>query len=112
MSEQEPMTPAEAIGTIQAIRSAYGRDGSPQALWETQALQMGAEALAEAQELGISYTAEIERLRGLLKRLEWAGGSGCEYAACPGCGDLKTQAGGHAPDCELAAALREGQKGT
>lgn len=53
----------------------------------------------------ISRAEVAIHLRSLLERLEWAGGSGCEYAACPDCDSLPSH--GHAPDCELAAALRE-----
>jgi hypothetical protein len=42
---------------------------------------------------------EIERLRGLLARLEWA----CHYD-CPACGGREIH-GGHDPDCWLAAEL-------
>ena len=44
---------------------------------------------------------EIERLRTLLKKLEWAG-SVDGFEACPSCGGVMI----HAPDCELADALK------
>jgi hypothetical protein len=62
---------------------------------------------------------EVERLRGLLKEMEWAGNCGAydDYAACcPDCGGYeqeypvpdmsgKVHPAGHRPRCELAAAL-------
>jgi hypothetical protein len=50
--------------------------------------------------------AEVERLRGLLKRLEWAGGLTHGYPdedCCPACAWRPMD--GHDPDCWLAAAL-------
>ena len=64
--------------------------------------------------------AEIERLKALLKRLEWRymgaldrydGGTGDsktyyrKHYECPVCGKGTTQ--GHSADCELAAILKE-----
>ena len=48
---------------------------------------------------------EIDRLRGLLARLEWAGG---EYAdTCPACGAMRNDPSlPHVSDCWLAAELR------
>lgn len=49
---------------------------------------------------------EIDRLHGLLRRLEWAGGTG--GPSCPACGRVPqseagwSEAGGHAADCWLA----------
>jgi hypothetical protein len=55
--------------------------------------------------------AEVERLRGLLGRLEWEGGE-AGWPQCPACfGDKPTlhpqhpHAAGHDPDCWLAAEL-------
>lgn len=56
---------------------------------------------------------EVERLRGLLKRLEWEGQNRWEDAACPVCagtipGEPVNAAAhpGHREDCWLAAVLR------
>jgi hypothetical protein len=51
---------------------------------------------------------EVERLRGLLARLEWAGTEGIcdeDWAACPACGAAESQ-GRHGPICWLADAIR------
>jgi hypothetical protein len=42
---------------------------------------------------------QVDRLRDLLARLEWAGGK------CPACGTVGHLGLRHAPDCWLAAAL-------
>jgi len=44
--------------------------------------------------------AEVERLRGLLRRAEWGEVGPFRCAVC-----WRTQSAGHAPGCELAAAL-------
>jgi hypothetical protein len=46
--------------------------------------------------------AEVERLRGLLRELEWSGGPHGGDRWCPACKEYEDQ--GHA-DCELAAEL-------
>lgn len=47
---------------------------------------------------------ELERLRGLLKRVEWRGsGPVLRGYCCPLC--HRDSGRGHGPDCELAAAL-------
>lgn len=48
--------------------------------------------------------AEVERLRAILKRVEW----GPEHGApiCPSCGAFFADKPIHAPGCELAALLR------
>jgi hypothetical protein len=63
----------------------------------------------EANRLVDEAIAEVERLRGLLGRLEWAGTVVFDewYAkrkCCPVC--RGEQDDGHAPGCELAAAIR------
>jgi len=51
-----------------------------------------------------SRDAEVEKLRAVLRKVEWMGAY--EHAAmCPECDGRERD--GHAPDCELAAALRE-----
>jgi hypothetical protein len=50
---------------------------------------------------------EVERSRGLLKRIEWKGDYG---ERCPECGGYERDVPpaydkGHAPDCELAALV-------
>jgi hypothetical protein len=56
--------------------------------------------------------AEVERLRDLLGKLEWAGpavfaGGGFRQGSrtCPACGGVE-QGTGHKPNCRLAAELR------
>jgi hypothetical protein len=49
--------------------------------------------------------AEVERLRGLLRRLEWAGDVNAEASACPVCGSEKGLQD-HRPGCRLAAEIR------
>lgn len=54
---------------------------------------------------------EVERLRGLLARLEWAGsvsGPATGQARCPACKGLRLASGqgAHEPGCWLAAELR------
>lgn len=91
---------------------------------EVEALEGSAEALADAawhapsavaqraslegrvrqvEQRHENLRAENARLRALLRRVEWAPGP-FETRNCPGCGGLQTF--GHAPDCELAAALK------
>jgi hypothetical protein len=47
----------------------------------------------------LKLVSEVERLRGLLGRLEWAG------HFCPACGAIEDR-DDHEPDCWLAAELR------
>jgi hypothetical protein len=47
--------------------------------------------------------AEVDRLRGLLARLEWVGGGPVRSGSCPACGAAQPD---HVPDCWLAAELR------
>jgi hypothetical protein len=62
----------------------------------------------EGKRLPVAYStetteaalAEINRLRGLLARLEWG-----YRSECPACGCYKSH-GGHASGCWLAAELR------
>jgi hypothetical protein len=53
---------------------------------------------------------EVERLRGLLARLEWAGGTYCDESCCPECGaiwhDPKEGPIPHDPGCWLADELQ------
>jgi hypothetical protein len=61
--------------------------------------------------------ADAQRLRALLKRVEWGGLDDCSYPVCPVCqGNDPAYVGrgipeedrhrtGHKPGCELAAAL-------
>ena len=46
---------------------------------------------------------EVQRLRGLLKRLEWEGSDYIESPACPAC--QSGQQGGHVSGCWLAAEI-------
>lgn len=62
-----------------------------------------------AREL-IDAKRESEKLRGLLRELEWAGG-GMMYECCPRCRgysptDSPAELSEHADDCELAEALK------
>lgn len=52
-----------------------------------------------------------ESLLAALKAVEWVptGEDGEGEEQCPSCGDWKHR--GHAPDCQLAAALRKGENG-
>jgi hypothetical protein len=62
-----------------------------------------------------SKDAEIERLRGLLGRLEWAYCACYQDGSCPACdaprvvsvGDGTVRRGDHAPDCWLAALIHK-----
>ena len=47
--------------------------------------------------------SEVERMRGRLKELEWAGHDGAARA-CPACDQWLRD--GHAPDCWLAIEIR------
>lgn len=51
---------------------------------------------------------EITRLRKCLKRLEWCDFDGTLHDCCPACEGYREGAG-HASDCWLAAAIREGE---
>lgn len=58
--------------------------------------------------------AEVDRLRGLLASLEWAGSDyvnddGSGTPMCPVC--KRWRPAGHAPGCELAEVLGRTQKG-
>jgi hypothetical protein len=71
-----------------------------------------------AREAVPGLLAELERLRDLLRMVEWTcAAPGGVWPACPACGgtppsDYDVAAGrvdigrGHAPDCPIAAALR------
>lgn len=56
--------------------------------------------------------AALAGLRALLRKLEWASHCASYGNSCPSCGgdmpsELYPNEGGHEPDCELVAALRE-----
>jgi hypothetical protein len=64
------------------------------------------QAAAAEADLANERGRTIERLRGLLGRLEWAGRSDfSEQAACPVCELLRDPEGRHEPGCWLAAEL-------
>lgn len=48
-----------------------------------------------------------DRLRRLLRRLEWASTSNMGAAQCPSCGNEESEGVGHTPTCALDAALRD-----
>ena len=63
----------------------------------------GSVAHEAASELD-SLTAERDRLKALLRRLEWID-TGISYRCCPICKCAVNF--GHTPTCELAAAIKE-----
>lgn len=75
-----------------------------------------AEILRRAVESGESFGGrsfsvlrdEVVRLRALIERLEWCRGYD-RYANCPVCGWTRDR--GHAPGCEMEAALKGGERG-
>lgn len=64
------------------------------------------EIIRRLQQLAEQGNKEIARLRGLLARLEWAGGGWGEEGACPACcGWREGEKPGHDEDCWLATEL-------
>ena len=60
--------------------------------------------LAASPDAVLKLLDENDRLRGLLKRCEWSVHDDDYRNYCPIC--MEYQDDGHAPDCELAQALR------
>jgi len=56
----------------------------------------------------LALIGEVVRLRGLLARLEWAGRTHDDVAACPACGSAQRTR--HGPGCWLAAELHPKRK--
>ncbi len=70
---------------------------------ESQLLEQGMIITCLEADLAASR-AEVERLRGLLKSLEWIEGNNWEIEdTCPRCHGEKRR---HEPDCDLDAALK------
>jgi hypothetical protein len=96
------------VGEIERLRDAYGQgweDGG-NATW-ADLHEDNPEAVQRCRELlDRADAAEIERLRGLLREIEWSGdGMPPDFMPlCPACKGHKQH--GHHSDCGLAAELR------
>ncbi|HEV8653308.1 MAG TPA: hypothetical protein VG276_28915 [Actinomycetes bacterium] len=103
---------ARAFIRAEELDSSYG---APAWALLKDALDSYDRATTQRRPAGPDPAAEVDRLRGLLAKLEWAGNGApqtgapaVDWASCPVCGLIRQEpAGGfHLDDCWLAAEVR------